>query len=726
VIVSEQRLSIKGMTCASCASRVEKALAAVPKVERVAVNLALGEAKVFGEGHLPLLGLLEAARRTGYDAEPLIEEDGGRALEAVGEEGKQLDRDLLLAAPLSLVLMILAMAGPHGFGWGLLQGVLATLVLAWPGRRFFAQAWRLAIHRTMAMETLIALGTGAAWLGSTLALFRGGHLYYESAAVIITLILLGRRLEAGAKRRAADAIGELSRLLPGTAERVDDEGRSEDVPVSELEPGDRVRVPSGSRVPVDGVVIQGEGTVDESLLTGESRPARKTAGEAMTGGTLLLDGHIELRVASVGEQTVLAGIVRLVREAQASKAPVQRLADRVAGIFVPVVLALAALTVLLHLLLAPEMDRMTVLLRAVAVLIIACPCALGLATPTAILVGSGMAARMGILFRDAASLERLQGVRLLAVDKTGTLTRGRPKVARFVPYGPEPQDRLFRLIAAAEASVSHPLARAMREYCEHRADGVAFAVSVVARAGGGVKAEVQGKKIVVGAPWFLEAEGVDIDEAAHAIAELEDGGMSPVLVAVEERLAGVFGLEDELRPEVPALIQQLAEMGIESLLLSGDRPEAVRRTAAQAGIMRWEAGLRPEDKARVVRQLAAEGLGVAMLGDGVNDAPALAAADVGIALSSGADAAVASASVTLVKGGLHRVIDGVRLSRRTLKTIKENLFWAFFYNVLAIPLAALGVLHPMIAAGAMAASSLFVVTNSLRLRGLGAWMHRQA
>ena len=410
---------------------------------------------------------------------------------------------------------------------------------------------------------------------------------------------------------------------------------------------------------------------------------------------------------------------KLVREAQASKAPVQRLADRVAGIFVPVVLGIALLTILLHLLLAPQLGSVSILLRAVSVLIIACPCALGLATPTAILVGSGMAARHGILFRDAASLERLQGIRLLAVDKTGTLTRGVPKVVRFVSFGGKPSEPLFRYVAAAEASVSHPLASALREYCRERTEGTAFALAVVTRPGGGVRAEISGKQVLVGAGWYLESEGVDLSEGANTIAELEEGGLSSVLVAVEGRLEAAFGLEDELRPEAPALLHRLGEMGIEPVLLSGDRPEAVRRTAQQAGIARFEAGLRPEGKAQRIREEGAGGEGVAMLGDGVNDAPALAAADVGIALASGTDVAVASAPVTLVHGNLARVVDAIHLSRRTLRTIRENLFWAFFYNLLAIPLAAIGVLNPMIAAAAMAASSLFVVSNSLRLRAFG-------
>lgn len=698
----------------------------MPGVETVNVNLATAEAKVLGRGHLPALGLMEAVRAAGFVAEPLTEEESLGKIPSSMEEPDLLRRDLRIAVVLSLPLMALAMLGPRDFSWGLVQGLMATAVLALPGRRFFVMAWQLLRRRHSAMDTLIALGTGAAWLSSWINLFLGGHLYFESAAMIVMLILLGRVLEGGAKDRAADALRELAGLLPATALRVNDGGEEEEVPLAELAPGDRLRVRSGSKVPVDGVVIQGECALDESMLTGESRLVRRVVGDPVTGATLLQDGFIEIRATAVGEQTALAGILRLVRDAQASKAPVQRLADRVAAIFVPVVLGIALLTILLHLLFAPGLGFTSVIMRAVAVLVIACPCALGLATPTAILVGSGMAARHGILFKEAGSLERLQAVRMLAMDKTGTLTRGRPKVVRFLAFGTAPKEQLFRFVAAAESSVSHPLAEALREYCRARSEGSALALGVATRPGGGLRAEVSGKQVLVGAPWYLEHEGVAIASQANALNELEEKGLSPVLVAVDGRLEAAFGLEDELRPEVPVLVSRLEGLGIETLLLSGDRPEAVRRTAEQAGILRFEAALRPDEKAHRIREVSPGGEGVAMLGDGVNDAPALAAAEVGIALASGTDAAVASAPVILVHGNLGRVIDAIRLSRRVLRTIRQNLFWAFFYNLLAIPLAATGVLNPMIAAAAMAASSIFVVGNSLRLRtfSFGRTRHR--
>ena len=704
------------MSCASCVAKVEKGLAAVPGVERVSVNLATAEAKVLGRGHLPLLGLLEAARKTGFEAEPLLDDAPLDEIPSTVEDPERLRRDLRIALAISIPLMVVAMFGPGGTLWGVIQGIMATVVLALPGRRFFRTAWAMLRRGHSAMDTLIALGTGAAWLSSWVSLYLGGHLYFESAAMIVSLILIGRVLEGGAKDRAADALRELASLLPSTALRLSDEGEEEEVPLSAVKPGDRLRVRSGSKVPTDGVVIQGEGALDESMLTGESRLVRRVVGEVLTGATILQDGFIEMRVTGVGEHTALAGILRMVRDAQASKAPVQRVADRVAAVFVPVVLGISLLTVVLHLLIAPGTGIVEIIMRAVAVLVIACPCALGLATPTAILVGSGQAARHGILFREATSLERLQAVRVLAMDKTGTLTRGHPHVARFHAFGTAPQEQLFRFVAAAESSVSHPLATALQEYCRERTDGTAFALAVVSRPGGGVRAEVSGKQVLVGAPWYLEHEGVDLAAQANILTELEEKGLSPVLVAVEGRLEAAFGLEDELRPEVPALVARLDAMGIEPLLLSGDRPEAVRRTAEQAGILRFEAALKPDDKARRIRETAPGGEGVAMLGDGVNDAPALAAAEVGIALASGTDVAVASAPVTLVHGNLGRVVDAIRLSARTLRTIRQNLFWAFFYNFLAIPLAAVGVLNPMIAAAAMAASSVFVVTNSLRLR----------
>ena len=714
--MAELRFQIKGMHCASCVGKVEKAMATVPGVDQVSVNLATGEARVHGSGHLPALGLLEAVHRAGFEADP-ADDEALSEIPSTVEDPQLLRRDLRLAILLSVLLMILAMLGPKGLPWSVAQGALATVVLVGPGRRFYVRAWQLLRRRGTAMETLIALGTGAAYLGSWASLALGGHLYFESAAVIVALILLGRVLEGRARDSAADALRELARLLPERAVRVEDDGSETELPLAQVRPGDRLRVRSGSKVPVDGVVIQGEGAVDESMLTGESRHLRRQSGERVTGGTLLVDGFVELRVTAVGEHTALAGILRLVRDAQASKAPVQRLADRVASIFVPAVLGLALLTVLLHLILAPQLGALTILMRGVAVLIIACPCALGLATPTAILVGSGLAASHGILFREAAALERLQSIGVLAMDKTGTLTRGRPSVARFHNFSTLPQGQLLRFVEAAESSVSHPLAEALRDYARERAEGKAFALAVTTRPGGGVRAEVTGKQVLVGSPAYLESEGVSLDEERELLDELEAGGLTPVLVGLEGRLAGAFGLEDELRPEVPALVAQLGRMGVEPVLLSGDRPQAVQRTAAQAGIERWAAALRPDQKAKRIREEAAKGAGVGMLGDGVNDAPALAAATVGIALASGTDVAVATAPVTLVHGNLSRLIDAMRLSARTLRTIRENLFWAFVYNVLAIPLAALGVLNPMIAAGAMAASSVFVVTNSLRLRG---------
>ena len=714
--MAEVRLRIGGMSCASCSAHVERALRAVPGVDRAIVNLATHEARVSGSGHIPLLGLLETVHKTGYTAEPLLDNEDASQPEAAAEDTAVLRRDLRLAAAVSLVLMALAMFGPQGIVWGVVQGLLATAVMVGPGRRFFTKAWLLLRHRTTAMETLIALGVLAAWSASWVSLPAGGHVYFESAATIITLILLGRVLESGAKDRAAQSLRELSRLLPSTALLVDDDDEEREVQISTLTPGDRVRVRSGSQLPTDGVIIRGEGSVDESMLTGESRFVRRAVGDRVTGASLLQDGFLEVRVTAVGESTVLAGIVRLVRDAQATKAPVQRLADKVAGIFVPIVLGLALLTVVLHVLLAPQMSIVQVLMRAAAVLVIACPCALGLATPTAILVGSGTAARHGILFRDAASLELLHEVSCLAMDKTGTLTRGKPEIARFEPIGMSATPALFSAIAAAENSVEHPLAAAIRDYCRERSEGSAFALSVVTRPGGGLRAEVAGKEILVGAEWYLKSEGIAVEDGRTAIAELEADGLSTVLVARDGSLVAVFGLEDRLRPEVPALVHRLIELGIEPILLSGDRPEAVHRAAQQAGIERREAAQRPEDKARRIREIAASGRRVAMLGDGVNDAPALAAADVGIALASGTEVAIATAPVTLVHGNLGRVIDAIRLSRSTLRTIRQNLFWAFFYNCLAIPLAAFGVLNPMIAAAAMAASSIFVVANSLRLR----------
>jgi len=722
-----QTLGVEGMTCASCVARVERALRKTEGVSNATVNLATEKATIsFNPARVSLDRLRRSVADAGYTlivAVPEKGDDPGRLLTV-----RALKRDLILSASLALPIMLLSMIGMadrlplrmEDINRILL--VLATPVMFIPGRRFFAGFWMKARHLSADMNMLAAVGTGSAYAYSTAAvLFPAwsgmagtGHVYFDTASTIITLILFGRYLEARAKYRTSDAIRSLLGLQPRTARVIGDGGETE-TPIDEVVVGDTLMVRPGERIPVDALVTKGSSTVDESMVTGESLPVEKVTGDRVIGGTVNRNGSVELCATAVGAGTVLARIVALVEEAQGSKAPVQALADRIAAVFVPALMVIAVLTFLLWYV-AADAPFTQALVNFIAVLIIACPCALGLATPTAIMVGTGVAASHGILIRNAKSLERARSVTTVVLDKTGTITEGRPAVTDILPAGGMTRDELLRLAAAAERPSEHPFAEAIVEHARTLHIGEAGVEAFQSFTGRGVSAVVESAKVVAGNAALMAETGVDIQEMAPSAARLTGAGITVLFVSVNGRLAGLIGVADRIKASSSAAVEALRRMHIDVIMLTGDHETAAGGIAAQAGIDHLIAEVLPAGKVAFIRKLQAEGKTVAMVGDGVNDAPALAQADLGIALGTGTDIAMQAADITLMKGDLAGVAQAIALSSRTLRIIRQNLFWAFFYNVVGIPLAALGLLNPVIAAGAMAFSSVSVVSNSLRLR----------
>jgi len=713
------------MTCAACVGRVQRVLEKQEGVESAVVNLATQRARVsLQEGAVADPDrLVTALVKAGYAGEEVAAGAGGGDAAALQQAHARLAlRRLLLAAPLTVPVFLVAMFGLDLPGSDWVQLVLTAVVVFVAGGSFLSTAWKLARGGSASMDTLVSIGTLSAFFLSVHSLLVRrldggveGPLYFESAAVIVTLILLGRWLEARAKGQAADAIAALARLQPSTARRRDPAtGVESEVAVDDLAPGDLVVLRPGERVPVDGEVVDGHGHVDESMLTGEPLPVAKATGDAITGGTVNTTTALTLRVTRVGEGTTLSRILTLVQDAQASRAPIQRLADRVAAVFVPIVLVLALITLAAWLTFT-DVAFSEALLHVVAVLVIACPCALGLATPTAVLVGSGRAARHGVLVKDAASLERLQAVDVVIFDKTGTLTEGRPAV---VGTTGEEQEALLPFAAGLESLSDHPLARAVVQWASDQGIPPAEAQDLREELGAGALGTVAGRRVAIGSTRLLESEGFDVSSLADWPAEQEAAGRTVFACAAEGLLPMAFAVDDPVRQDAGEAVNRLRGLGVESFLLTGDARESAERVAEAVGIEpeRVKARLLPEDKAAVVAELKQAGRIVAVVGDGINDAPALALADVGIAIGSGTDVALETASVALLRSEPSAVADAVALSRATLRTIRQNLFWAFAYNCVGIPVAALGLLNPMIAALAMAFSSVSVVTNSLLLR----------
>ena len=717
------RLDIGGMTCATCSLRIEKVLNRVPGVVTAQVNLATEMATVAFQPDLSAVpDLIAAVERAGFSAS---EAHGDAALEAererVREQADRAERRLLVAAAiLTAPLVVPMLLMPFGISWmlpGWVQLLLAAPVQIVAGARFYSGAWGALRAGSGNMDLLIALGTSAAFGLSVanLAGGSGGHLYFEASAAVITLVLLGKRLESTAKRKTTEALRSLMALRPDTARVLRDGGEVE-VVAGALRRGDVVVIRPGERVPVDGEIVVGTSQLDEALITGESLPVEREVGGVVTGGSINGEGLLHVRATRVGEESVLAQIVALVERAQGDKAPIQRTVDRVSAVFVPAVVAIALVTLAGWLVAGASLD--VALMNAVAVLVIACPCALGLATPTALMVGTGMAAKAGILIQDAAALERAQAVEVVVFDKTGTLTEGRPQVREVVPLDGD-ASALLSTTAAAQGGSEHPLGKAI---VKHAADlGLPLPPLSDFRAvsGKGLEARVGDREVLVGSRRFMDERQVPLGEHVAAADALEGEGMTVMWVAdlasVEPRLLGYIGVGDTVRESAKRAVERLEAAGIESVLLTGDNAGAAARVAAQVGITRVIAGVLPGDKAREISSLR-DGRVVAMVGDGVNDAPALASADVAFAMASGSDVAMHTAQITLMRSKPTLVPDAIELSRATTRKIRQNLFWAFAYNVLGIPLAALGFLSPVLAGAAMAMSSVSVVTNALLLR----------
>jgi copper-transporting P-type ATPase V len=705
-------LQVDGMTCGSCAARVEQALRNTPGVEAAAVNFATHRARIVGEAAVD--DLCAAVEDAGYRAHPHGDHDHG-ALGDEAAEAKGWLRRVLIAVPLTVVVVVVSLVAMDETWARVTAFVLTVPVQFGVGWPFLANAAARARHGAAGMDTLIALGTLAAFSASTVALFTGDDLYFDVAAVVITFLVVGRWQEARARYRASSALRALAELGAREATVVVD-GEERRIPADRVEVGDLVRVRPGEKVPVDALVVEGSSAVDESMLTGESVPVDKAPGDAVTGATVNQHGVLTLRATAVGADTALAQLVRLVEEAQAGKAPVQRLADRVAGAFVPFVIVLALVTFVGWWLLAD--DPAGGLQAAVAVLIIACPCALGLATPTAILVGTGRAASLGILVKGPEALERSREVDTVVFDKTGTLTEGTMALTDVVAGAGEDEQDLLERVAAVEAGSEHPVGRALVDGATERGLVPPPAEGFRALPGLGARAVVGGTEVLVGRRALLDQEGVTIpDDVASAVDDLEAQGRTVVLAAWDGEARGLLGVADTVAPGAAEAVAAVRALGADLLLLTGDNARTAAAVAAEVGIDEVRAEVLPADKAAEVARLQGEGRTVAMVGDGVNDAPALVQADLGIAIGSGADVAQESADLTLLRSDVGAVATALRLARRTYRTILQNLGWAFLYNVAALPLAAFGVLNPVVAGAAMAFSSVSVVLNSLRLRG---------
>lgn len=743
-------LSVQGMTCAACTARVERALNCLPGVLDASVNLATERASVtYLPGAATPADLSAAVERAGYAVltvpAPGATGAGDRAaLEQAARDDheRRLERDLRVSAAFAVPLMLIAMVpmlwmplhmaltGLTGErGLNVLMLLLATPVQFGPGRRFLRLGWAALRHRSPDMNTLVMIGTGAAYLYSLLVtlapgLFPAGtaHVYFEASAVVITLILLGKVLEARARGRSSAAMTALLRLQPTTA-RVIRDGQDTDIPTADVQPGDLILVRPGERVPVDGEVQSGDSWVDESMLTGESVPVRKAAGAAVTGGTVNGAGALTFRATHVGADTALARITRLVEDAQASRPPIQGLADRVVAVFVPAVLVVAALTFLTWLILGGPQGLSHALVNTVAVLIIACPCAMGLATPTSVMVGTGRAAGLGILFRSGAALEALRRADVIALDKTGTLTLGRPELTDLILTGPQDRAAALTLIAAAERSSEHPVAQAIVNAA--RADGLTLPDAQDFRAlpGEGIEATVNGRRVQVGSDRLMTRLGLDVTALQARTDALADLGRTPLYAAVDGQPVAALAVADPIRPGSLEAVQFMQASGRQVVMITGDHARTAHAVARQLGVTDVRAEVHPAQKSAAVKELQARGRRVAFVGDGINDAPALAQADVGVAIGTGTDVAAETAGVILMSGDLRGVPNAVALSRATLNNIRGNLFWAFAYNVLLIPVAAgvlepaLGLrLNPVLAAAAMGLSSVFVLSNALRLR----------
>ncbi|HQA28148.1 MAG TPA: heavy metal translocating P-type ATPase [Brevefilum fermentans] len=734
VAIGEASLGIKNLTDASDVLRLDKVLNAQEGVIEAQVSLATERALI---KYVPTVisqnELRQLIRSSGFDLletdRPLEDAEASARKQDIAQQKRLLWIGLIFTVPLFILSMsrdfgLLPMSFAHAPWMNYLFWALATPVQFYVGWQYFANGFKSLRNGSANMDVLVALGSSTAYFYSifiTLG-FIPGHVFFETSAVIITLVKLGKFLEAKAKGGASDAIRKLMDLRPRTAYVVRD-GIEVEVNIDEVVVGDLVLVHPGEQIPVDGVVVDGRSSVDESMLTGESLPVEKTPGEPLIGGTINKMGLLKFEATKVGKETVLAQIIKLVEEAQSSKAPIQNLADKISAIFVPAVIVIAAITFLIWYFLIPLSPGTDVslftraLINTVAVLVIACPCAMGLATPTAVMVGTGKGAEMGILIKKSESLERAGQITTVVLDKTGTITRGQPAVTRVILIefaGSE--DDMLRLVASVEKRSEHPLGEAITAEANARGLTLSEPLGFSAVAGHGVQAEVDGRQVLVGNRRLMRNQAIEIESAEDDIRELEEDGNTALLVSLDGRLSAVIGVADTIKEGSQAAIDTLHAMGLQVAMVTGDNLRTAHAIARQLNVDTVLAEVLPGDKAAEIKKLQAEGHTVAMVGDGINDAPALAQADIGIAIGTGTDIAMASAPVVLISGDLRAVPKTIALSRKTLKTIKQNLFWAFFYNIILIPAAAAGWLNPMLAAGAMSFSSIFVVTNSLRLK----------
>jgi Cu+-exporting ATPase len=719
VVTTETTLLVEGMTCASCVARVEKALRKVPGVSGATVNLATEKATIQALSTVPVSALKAAIEKAGYAAKDVQQERPQPAarLPAWWQVAASTALTLPLVAP-----MLLSLFGIEWMLGGWAQLVLATPVQFWLGWRFYRAGWKAMLAKAGNMDLLVALGTSAAYGLSVYLLFKHArhgmpHLYFEASAAVITLVLLGKWLEHRAKRQTTDAIRALNALRPTTA-RVRRDGAEVDIPVEQVVVGDLVVVRPGDRVAVDGEIVEGRSHIDESLITGESLPVPKAVGDKVTGGAINAEGALTVRTTAIGAETTLARIIRMVESAQAAKAPIQRIVDRVSAVFVPVVLGIALATFVGWAVFTGDWEH--ALINAVAVLVIACPCALGLATPTAIMAGTGVAARHGILIKDAEALEVAHAVTVVAFDKTGTLTEGKPSLAAVAAADGSNRDDVLRLAAALQKSSSHPLALAVMDKVREERLSVPEVHEAKALPGRGVEGTVRGKKLALGSTRMLREFQLNEGDLLTDAQRLEMQGKTVSWLVESDgkkwRLLGLLAFGDTIKRTAAAAVARLHQLGIKTVMLTGDNRGAAEAVAKELGIDEVRAEVLPGDKAAVVKELRDAGAVVAFVGDGLNDGPALAAASVSYAMAGGADVATETAGITLMRGDPRLVADSLDISRRTYSKIKQGLFWAFGYNVLGIPLAALGMLNPVIAGAAMAFSSVSVVANALTLR----------
>ncbi|WOE29617.1 heavy metal translocating P-type ATPase [Acinetobacter towneri] len=734
-------LSIDGMTCASCVARVEKALKKVSGVEQANVNLATERAWIQPNATVSSQDLIRAIQKAGYDAK-LLQHDSNEQHDKKNLEQQQLKRDLVISLILALPVFILEMGSHmipafhmwvmHNIGqqqsW-LIQFALTTLVLLLPGRRFYQKGIPALSRFAPDMNSLVAVGTLAAYSFSLVATFMPQllpegtvHVYYEAAAVIVSLILLGRYFEAKAKGRTSQAIQHLIGMQAKTA-RIHRDGQIIEVPVAEVSSNTIVEIRPGERIPVDGEVVEGHSYIDESMITGEPVPVAKQVGNQVVGGTINQNGTLNIRATAIGEASVLAQIIRMVEQAQGSKLPIQALVDKVTMWFVPAVMLLAALTFIVWFIFGPEPTLTFGLVNAVAVLIIACPCAMGLATPTSIMVGTGRGAEMGVLFRKGEALQLLQDVKVVAVDKTGTLTEGKPTLTDFHVQSGFDADQVFVLLASVEAKSEHPIALAIVQAATEKQVSLLPVTEFDSITGSGIEALVNGQRIQIGADRYMQQIGLDVSAFNAEAARLGQEGKTPIYMAIDQQLAAIVAVADPIKDTTFAAIAALHQLGLKVAMITGDNRHTAQAIAARLQIDHVVAEVLPEGKVDVVRELQQQFGRVAFVGDGINDAPALAQADVGIAIGTGTDVAIEAAEVVLMSGNLQGVPNAIALSKATIRNIRQNLFWAFIYNIALIPIAA-GVLYPfagillspIFAAGAMALSSVFVLGNALRLK----------